>query len=56
MSSPLSLNLVKMVWNVLLGAGMLLFEDLRNVNLRHVLYVYMWNEIACDVDDNIEMR
>ena len=28
MLSPLSLNLVKMVWNVLLGAGMLLFEPL----------------------------
>jgi len=28
MSSPLSLNLVRMVSNVLLGAGMLLFEPL----------------------------
>jgi len=28
MLSPLSLNFVKMVWNVLLGAGMLLFEPL----------------------------
>jgi len=33
----------------------MLSKDLRNVNPRHVLYVYMRNAIACDVDD-IEMR
>ena len=33
----------------------MLFEDLGKVNPKHVLYVYMWNVIACDVDD-IEMR
>ena len=36
-------------------------EDSGNVNPRHELYVYMWNVIACDVDDidvndDIEMR
>ena len=29
----------------------MLSEDLQNVNPRHLLYVYMWNAIACDVDD-----
>ena len=33
-----------------------LFEDLRNVNSGMNLYVCMWNTIACDFDDNIDMR
>ena len=31
-------------------------EDLGNVNPRHEFILCMWNVIACDVDEDIEMR
>ena len=31
-------------------------EDLGNVNPMHEFILYMWNVIAYDVDDDVEMR
>lgn len=36
-SSPCSLNFVRMVWKVLLGAGMLLFDPLKLAPLESLL-------------------